>query len=148
MTIFGAVVGLALILLFLIDAFEAILQPRRVTHRFRFARLFYRSSWEAWKLIALQIPAGKKRSSLLGVFGPLSLICLFSMWVCGLIFGFALLQCALATPVQTADPRITFGTYLYLSGTTFFTLGYGDVTPLSTIGRTLAVIESGMGFAL
>ena len=147
MTIFGAVVGLALILLFLIDAFEAILQPRRVTHRFRFARLFYRSSWEAWKLIALQIPAGKKRSSLLGVFGPLSLICLFSMWVCGLIFGFALLQCALATPVQTADPRITFGTYLYLSGTTFFTLGYGDVTPLSTIGRTLAVIESGMGFA-
>ena len=29
---------------------------------------------------------------------------------------------------------------------TFFTLGYGDITPISTLGRTLAVVETGLGF--
>ena len=33
-----------------------------------------------------------------------------------------------------------------MSGVTFFTLGYGDVTPAATLGRFLAVIETGMGF--
>src|SRR5207253_65183 len=28
----------------------------------------------------------------------------------------------------------------------FFTLGYGDVTPLSALGRVLAIVESGTGF--
>ena len=37
-------------------------------------------------------------------------------------------------------------TYVYWSGTTFFTLGYGDVTPLTILGRFLSVLEAGMGF--
>ena len=40
-----------------------------------------------------------------------------------------------------------FGTYLYMSGVTFFTLGYGDVYPLAGVGRALAVAETGMGFS-
>ena len=39
-----------------------------------------------------------------------------------------------------------FSTYLYMSGTTFFTLGLGDVTPLGAPGRALVVLEAGMGF--
>ena len=39
-----------------------------------------------------------------------------------------------------------FSTYLYLSGTTFFTLGLGDVTPLAPLGRALVVVEAGIGF--
>jgi hypothetical protein len=38
------------------------------------------------------------------------------------------------------------GGYVYFSGVTFFTLGYGDVTPIGTAGRALAVIETGLGF--
>ena len=34
-----------------------------------------------------------------------------------------------------------------MSGTTFFTLGLGDVVPRGATGRFLVVIESGMGFA-
>src|SRR6202007_3363827 len=37
--------------------------------------------------------------------------------------------------------------HLYLSGETFFTLGLGDVTPASSAGRVLVVIEAGIGFA-
>ena len=36
---------------------------------------------------------------------------------------------------------------IYLSGETFFTLGYGDITPNNTAARALAVMEAGMGFA-
>jgi hypothetical protein len=35
---------------------------------------------------------------------------------------------------------------VYFSGTTFFTLGYGDAVPLSGAARALAVLESGVGF--
>ncbi len=34
---------------------------------------------------------------------------------------------------------------MYLSGVTFFTLGYGDVVPDGTFGRALAVFEAGTG---
>jgi hypothetical protein len=36
--------------------------------------------------------------------------------------------------------------YLYLSGVTFFTLGYGDVTAGNQLGRFLTVVEAGLGF--
>ena len=44
--------------------------------------------------------------------------------------------------------RLHAGIYtdLYLSGTTFFTLGLGDVVPRSTFARFLVVAESGFGF--
>ncbi len=42
--------------------------------------------------------------------------------------------------------QVGIGAYLYLSGTTIFTLGYGDVTPTHSMGRLLAVAESGLGF--
>src|SRR5262249_14902963 len=35
---------------------------------------------------------------------------------------------------------------LYFSGVTFFTLGYGDLTPIGPLGKFLAVLETGLGF--
>ena len=147
MNIAGAFAGAALIFLVLLDTFETILQPRRVTHRFRFARFFYKWNWTFCSLIARQIPSGKRREAFLSFFGPLSLLGLFVVWVGGLIFGFALLAWSIPTALQTADRHVNFLTYLYMSGTTLFTLGYGDVTPTGHFGRVLAVVESGLGFA-
>jgi hypothetical protein len=45
------------------------------------------------------------------------------------------------------DGSYGFLTDLYLSGTSFFTLGIGDVVPRSAVARFLVVPESGMGFA-
>jgi hypothetical protein len=138
--------GLAIIILVLIDAFETILQPRRVTHRFRFARLFYRTSWRLWRRIAGRITVGKKREAFLSVFAPFSLITLIGIWLIGLILGFTLLHYCLGTIHRPGQSGVTFMTYMYMSGETLFTLGYGDFTPATTIGRVFAVFEAGLGF--
>jgi voltage-gated potassium channel Kch len=142
----GMLGSLALILLVLIDSFETTILPRRVTHRYRFARLFYRSNWGLWRTLGLRIPAGKRREAFLSLFGPLSLLALLASWVIGLIFGFALLHWSLETPLLAPEKPVTFSTYLYWSGGTFFTLGYGEVTPGNPLGRALAVAEVGLGF--
>ena len=41
---------------------------------------------------------------------------------------------------------MSFLTYLYLSGTTFFTLGLGDVIPVPGVARLLVVIEVALRF--
>jgi hypothetical protein len=146
MAIVGTLVSLALIFLILMDGFEAMVLPRRVTHRYRFARLFYQSTWTLWRAVAFRFPEGKYREAYLGRFGPLSLLGLFASWVSGLILGFALLQWSMGIALHTPEEQPTFGTYLYLSGVTLFTLGYGDVTPATTFGRALAVAEAGVGF--
>ena len=146
MSVLGSLAGLSLIFLVLVDSFETTVLPRRVTHRFRFARLFYRTTWRLWRGLALQIPPGKQREAFLSIFGPLSLLGLLIAWVCGLILGFGMLHWSIGTTLQSPTLNPTLSTYVYWSGGTFFTLGYGDITPLDPLGRWLAVVEAGMGF--
>jgi hypothetical protein len=142
----GAVAAAALIAVVFIDAFEAMILPRRVTHALRPARLFYRSTWELWRVAATLFPAGRRRHTFLSIFGPLSLLGLLAVWAAGLITGFALLHWSLGTALTfPRDTDDSFTTYLYFSGTTFFTLGYGDVVPAGAFGRALSVAESGIG---
>src|SRR5947207_2940630 len=146
MGVVAALGSLALIFFVLMDGFEVMVLPRRVTRPYRYTRLFYRVTWAAWRYIGQRLPPGRRRETFLSVYGPLSLLTLFASWFFTLIVGFALLHWSLGTALQSADGRADFLTYLYLSGTTFFTLGYGDVTPVGTAGRALAVVEAGLGF--
>jgi hypothetical protein len=148
MKIIIAVLSVFTILAILLDGFEVVVLPRRVTRRFRFIRLFYRLTWIPWRALARFAPFARQRETLLGYFGPLSLILLLCVWAGGLVIGFASLQWSLGSAIQTTGGAASLGTYLYLSGTTFFTLGYGDVTPLGLVGRSLAVIEAGLGFGI
>lgn len=142
----GTLPAVALIVIVLIDAFEAIILPRRVRHGYRLARLFYRSAWAFWRALACRLPAGRWRNALLAIFGPLSLLALLVVWAVGLITGFALLHWSLDTALSV-DAGHSFATYWYFSGTTFFTLGYGDLVPIAGYGRMLSVAEAGLGFA-
>jgi voltage-gated potassium channel Kch len=144
--ILAVLAGVGLIALVLLDAFEAMVLPRQVSRRFRLARLFYRAAWPLWRWTTERLVHSRRREVILSAFGPLSLLALIAVWMAVLITGFGLVQMGLGTPLQTADEPRGFGTYLYLSGTTFFTLGYGDVVPLSASGRVLAVAEAGLGF--
>src|SRR5262249_17463682 len=74
MRVLGILASLSLIFFTLLDGFEAILQPRRVTHRYRYVRLYYRAMWMVWGAASKLFPAGKTRLAFLSVFGPLSLL--------------------------------------------------------------------------
>jgi hypothetical protein len=148
MSLVIALASLVLIALVLIDAFEAVLSPRRVTRPYRPIRFFYATTWAAWRFIAMRIRAPRRRATFLSLFGPLSLLALFGTWVVGLIVGFAVLAWSLGATLQsTSHEQIGLGGYLYLSGVTFFTLGFGDLTPTGPYGRLLAVFEAGFGYA-
>ena len=147
MPVFTATLGVLIILFVLLDAFETVVLPRKVQRSFRLTSWFYRHTWKPWVRVAKRIPSNNWRESFLGYFGPLSLILLLVLWAIGLIFGFALVQYGLGEHVRLGNEPITFGILLYHSGETFFTLGYGDITPVSPLARALAVMEAGMGFA-
>jgi hypothetical protein len=138
--------GIYLILLVLWEGFETIVLPRRVTRSFRLTRLIYRLSWIPWaNLVRKAIPA-RQQETWLSVFGPLSLLLLLTIWACGLIIGYALLHWALGAAVLTENGDTGFLTDLYMSGTTFFTLGMGDALPRSDTARLLVILEAGMAF--
>jgi hypothetical protein len=140
------IAGVAIFLIVLWDAFEAIILPRRVTRKFRLARLFYRSTWRVWRFAANLVASRKARESLLGFYGPLSLLVLVGVWAFGLVLGFGFMQYGAGSAVVMTGGQAGFQTDMYLSGTTFFTLGLGDVIPRSGLARVLVVIEAGFGF--
>jgi len=143
-----AIVGIVLICVVLLDTFETVVLPRRATRRLRLARLVLRSTWQLWSAPARgHWRSGDRRETYLSFYGPFALLLLIGVWTTGLIGGFALLLWGLGAPLVATGGDAGFGTALYGSGTTFFTLGLGDVLPHTTPGRLLVVLEAGMGFA-
>jgi hypothetical protein len=138
--------GLAIFLIVLWDAFEAIILPRRVTRKFRLARLFFKTTWAIWRTVICLIPERKTREALLGFYGPLSLLVLVAVWAVGLVLGFGMMQYGAGSAVNVSGGHASFETDIYLSGTTFFTLGLGDVVPRTSLARILVVSEAGLGF--
>jgi len=146
MNILAIIVSVLFIYTILQDGFETVVLPRRVTRRFRLSRLFYMTTWVLWSSVARKMRSGNRRDLYLSYFGPLSLLLLLVFWAAVLVLAFALLQWGLTSALQAPEKHATFGTYLYMSGTTFVTLGFGDVIPLFWLGRFLAVAEAGIGF--
>ena len=143
-----AIVGVVLIGVVLLDAFETVVLPRRATRRLRLARLVLRSLWQLWSCPARgPWRSGERRETYLSFYGPFALLLLFGVWATGLIGGFALLLWSLDAQMAATGGDAGFGTALYGSGTTFFTLGIGDVLPHTALGRLLVVLEAGLGFA-
>jgi hypothetical protein len=108
-------------------------------------RLLYRFTWHPWSAVAAAIRKNRRREKLLSFYGPLSLIMLLTVWALGLVFGFALIHWAVSMTFGSSNMATGILADFYFSGTTFFTLGLGDVTPASRAGRLITVVEAGMG---
>ncbi len=130
----------------MLDAFETVVFPRRVTRRLRLTRAFYRYSWSLWSSVISWAFSGRRRENLLSVYGPMSLPILVGLWAFVLISGFALLFWAFGPLARAAEMSPGFLSSLYFSATTFFTLGLGDTIPTTTPARLLTAMEAGVGF--
>jgi hypothetical protein len=127
------------------DGFETIIFPRRVTRKVRFTRLFYRYTWLAWSRIVNTLTSKKRSETYLSYYGPLSLLLLLVIWAVGLVAGFGLLHWSAGSALSQGGLITDFWNCFYFSGTNFFTLGLGDVTPHTTLGRIFTVTEAGLG---
>ena len=143
--ILAALCGLSLLITVVWEGFETIILPRSVTRGFRLTRGFYRAVWPLSRAVAGRMPEDQRQLAL-SYFGPLSLPLLLVFWALMLVLGFALLQWAAPNGFERVPGMNRFLTDLYQSGVTFFTLGYGDVTPRTNLARFIAVAEAGLGF--
>ncbi|HEY0784277.1 MAG TPA: potassium channel family protein [Acidobacteriaceae bacterium] len=156
--------GVLCILAVLLDAFQTVILPRRPSGRFRLTRLFYLATWHPWRWATRRVRGSRRRETVLSVYGPMSLVFLTAVWAAFLVLGFGLLFYALHSPFSDplavrlgersgspgslgADIGRDLLSDIYVSGTTLFTLGLGDVVPHSRWVRALIVLECGTGLA-
>ncbi len=150
MRILAVIAGAVLLAVVLLDAFQSIILPRRPVGRLRITRIFSIATWQPWRWIARSVQARAARDQFYSIYGPLALLVLFFFWALLLTSGFGLMFFGLRVPFH--DPLLAGGgdwaqlrSCLYISGTTIFTLGLGDVLPRSQVARLLTVIEAGTG---
>ena len=142
----AAVFGFALLAFVLWDAFETVVLPRRVSRRVRLTRLFYGATWAPYAWAASRLRTVNRREAYLSLYGPLSLVLLLALWAVGLITAFALLHYGAGSAVALSRQRSGLLLDFYMSGSTFFTLGLGDVAPITWRARAITIVEAGMGF--
>ena len=146
MNILACVTGIVFLFIVLLDAFQTIILPRRATGRFRLTNVFYAFTWNPWAFVAGRMRNPRHRETFFSYYGPLSLILLLVVWAALMVLGFALLFYALGSPFTDSSHMPRFFNDVYVSGTTIFTLGLGDVIPQSNWSRSLLVLEAGTGF--
>ena len=149
MHIFLLLLGLVVLGAVMLDSFQTIILPRRPVVRFRLTRLFFLATWLPYTGIVNTIRDRRRREQLYSFYGPLSLLALFVVWAIALLTGFALIYFGLHVPFNDPSHPVTVFNRLrscfYVSGSTLFTLGLGDVVPASHATRFLVVLEAGTG---
>ena len=146
------IAGFLLCMAVLFDAFQTIILPRRPVARLRITRFFYLATWIPWSFVVHHIPNRKVREQLYSIYGPGSLLLLLMVWAGCLLWGYGLLFYALGSPFT--DPLGMawhpdhLRTDLYVSGTTLFTLGLGDVVPRTLATRAIIIVECATGLGL
>jgi hypothetical protein len=148
MRIATLIAGIVCLFVVLFDAFQTIILPRRATGRFRLTRIFFLLSWRPWVFFTRRIHHLRKQETAFSYYGPMSLIFLLAMWASGMVVGFALIYFALGSPFSDPVQGPGVRSDLYVSGTTIFTLGLGDVTPHRGLVRAVIILESGTGLGL
>jgi hypothetical protein len=141
----GLIFGLLAIGTVLLDAFETIILPRRASGKVRLTRLFYVLTWRPWAAVVSRYSNRRLRETGFSFYGPLSLLFLIALWAVGLLFGFGLMFWGLGAALHDQLGLHPLHSAIYLSGTTLFTLGLGDVTPLNHWARDLVIAEAGTG---
>jgi hypothetical protein len=142
---FGLILGLLAIGTVLLDAFETIILPRRASGKIRLTRVFYVLTWRPWSAVVGRFTNRRLRETGFSFYGPLSLLFLMALWAAGLVFGFGLIFYGLGAPLHDPMGLHPLHTGIYISGTTLFTLGLGDIIPINHWARDLVIIEAGTG---
>lgn len=144
----ASIAGATLILAVVLDVILSILHP---DIEGPLAHCVQRLSWALFRIPAVRRPGIGR--SLLAAGGPAMIVATFVTWIIGFIVGFALVYWPHMAGEFGADRDLVEGSLgfvdaLYFSGITGTVLGYGDLVPSSGALKTLAWVQSGLGFAM
>ena len=139
------VAGALLVAAMLFDVFQAVILPRASEVRFRVSARLVRTVWPIWAAVALRIADTDRRENFLGAFAPLALVSFLVVWGFGCILGYGLILFGLRAQIH---PVASFGDALYLAGTSFLTIGYGDIVPAGAASRGIGLCAGASGFAI
>jgi Ion channel len=128
------------------DGFATIILPRTVAPMRRTSGRFYRWTWLLWAALARRIRQPDLRVNFLAVFGPLSVVRLLVVWAVLIIVAFTLIYQALGQRFLSSAGSVRFDGLVYMSASTFLTLGLGDISCSDPIGRLFIVLEAGTGY--
>jgi hypothetical protein len=128
------------------DGFATIILPRTVTPMRRTSGRFYKLTWLLWAALARRIRQPVLRLHFLAVFGPLSVMRLLIVWAVLIIVAFTLIYHALGSRFLSSAGSVRFDGLLYMSASTFLTLGLGEFNCSDPIGRLFIVLEAGTGY--
>jgi hypothetical protein len=137
--------GVTIVGLNLFDVFQAVILPRATSIRFRVSGHLVRLLWPLWSRVAMRIDDSEIREDVLGTFAPLSLVGFLVVWAVGCIIGYGLILYGLRTEVR---PVANLGEAIYLAGTSFLTIGYGDIVPTSGMSRAIGLAAGASGFGI
>jgi hypothetical protein len=145
--------GIVIIAVTLLDVFSTLVVPRSSPRRFRLTRILFRGFWRPWRWLGVRLRTTNGREKFLAVAAPGFFFLLLATWALLVMVGYALI---LWSPVfvhgieshaasAAGDGRFT--TALYFSGSSLFTIGFGDVVATG-VTRAVVVAEGATGLGL
>jgi hypothetical protein len=145
MNVFDVLVGIAgvaAVAVIASDVFQSVIVPRP-TYAWRPSALISRNGWKIVGRIGLRTDNSDRREALYGVYAPTLLVTLMIFWIVGLTLGFGLIFFALRGDLKPSPA--TYWQAVYYSGTSLFTLGYGDITAQNGLARAFSLAAAALG---
>ena len=144
--IISCVIGVSVWVGVMWDGFATIVLPRTVSPMWRLSGRFNKLSWRLWAAAGRRIRDPERCLNFLAIYGPVSVMFLLILWASLVIFAFTFIDYSLGSQFETTAGPVRFGGLLYMSASTFLTLGLGDVTSAHPFDRFLVIIEAATGF--
>ncbi|HLH67606.1 MAG TPA: potassium channel family protein [Candidatus Dormibacteraeota bacterium] len=138
--------GALLVVGVLLDLFQSIVTPRPVGGRLRLSRYVNQALWGGVRRLALHGRVARHRETLLGSYGPASVLIQFLGWSLLLVVGYGLILDALRGQITPRPGGL--GTSIYFAAISFYTIGYGDYAPSGPAARAVATISGATGLGV
>jgi hypothetical protein len=145
---FALPAGIVLLMVTFLDVFRTIVMPRASRGRYRLTRLLFLAVWRPWRWVGLRAKTQGSREHILAGAAPMSLFVLLGAWAAFATLGYALVlwSPAFVHGVHGSGDG-SFSTALYFSGTSLFTIGFGDVVATGP-ARAIVIVEGATGLGL
>jgi hypothetical protein len=137
------VAGVAVVISTFSDVFQSVIVPRPARWTLRPSAHIARYGWRAWRWFGHAVIGNERREDFLGTFAPLLLVVLIVFWIVSLVFGYGCIFYGLRGGLK---PSPDFNGAIYFAGTSLLTIGFGDIVPLNSLTRYLAIATGASGF--